>query len=130
MARTKAQRKEKTFAWDPSELIDTPEAVSEYLTAALETEDPAHIARAIGDVARAHGMTEIARQAGVSRENLYRSLNGETRAEFATIMHVLKALGVQLTASPKGSRRRKVVARRRSTSRSARASAKTAPSAA
>jgi probable addiction module antidote protein len=78
-----------------------PAAISEYLSAALETNDPAPIARAIGIVARAHGMTEIARQAGVSRENLYRSLNGETRAEFAAVMRVLKALGVRLTALPK-----------------------------
>jgi probable addiction module antidote protein len=124
MAKTKA--KEATFAWDPSELIDTPEAISEYLSAALETNDPAHVARAIGDVARARGMSEIARQAGVSRENLYRSLNGETRTEFATIMHVLKALGVGLTATPKTGRRRKVVPRQRSARRSARASAKSA----
>jgi probable addiction module antidote protein len=126
MAKTKAKPKEATFAWDPSEFIDTPEAISGYLSAALETNDPAHIARAIGDVARAQGMTHIARAAGVSRENLYRSLDGETRAEFATVMHVLKALGVQLTASPKAGRRRKVIARQGSTSRSARASAKTA----
>jgi probable addiction module antidote protein len=126
MAKMKGKSKEKTFVWDPSEFIDAPEAVSGYLSAALETNDPAHIARAIGDVARARGMTEIARHAGVSRENLYRSLNGETRAEFATVMNVLKALGVQLTASPKAGRRRKVVPERPSTRRTARTSAKTA----
>jgi probable addiction module antidote protein len=57
MAKMKGKSKEKTFVWDPSEFIDAPEAVSGYLSAALETNDPAHIARAIGDVARARGMT-------------------------------------------------------------------------
>src|SRR5688500_10499449 len=110
MARTKAKPKEKTFALDPSEPNDSAEAGPEYCSAALETAYPAHIARPIGEVARARGMAEVARQAGVSRENLYRSLNGETRAEFVTVMRVLKALGVQLTASPKGGPRRKVIA--------------------
>ncbi|MGH6769698.1 MAG: addiction module antidote protein [Xanthobacteraceae bacterium] len=101
MAKKLTKVKVKTYPFDPAETLDTPDAVSEYLTAALETNDPAHIARAIGDVARARGMTEIARQAGVSRENLYRSLNGETKTEFATVLRVLGALGVQLAALPK-----------------------------
>jgi probable addiction module antidote protein len=67
----------------------------------LETADPAFIAYSIGVVARARGMIEIAREAGVSRENLYRSLNGETNPEFGTIMHVLDGLGIQLAAKPK-----------------------------
>src|SRR6188508_2199849 len=92
-ARKASKTKSKTYPFDAAETLDTPEAVSEFLTAALETDDPSSIARSIGIAARARGMTEIARQAGISRENLYRSLNGETKAEFATVLRVLVALG-------------------------------------
>ena len=91
----------KTFPFDAAEALDTPEAIAEYLSAALETDDPSYIAKAIGTVARARGMSEIARESGLSRENLYRSLNGETKAELDTIVRVLKALGIQLSAVPK-----------------------------
>jgi probable addiction module antidote protein len=91
----------RTRAYDSAEYLDTPEAIAEYLTDALETADASFIAHAIGTAARARGMSEIAREAGVSRENLYRSLNGETKPEFDTIMRVLNALGVQLSAKPK-----------------------------
>lgn len=90
----------KTRPYDSAEYLDTPEALADYLTEALETKDAAFIAQAIGTAARARGMTEIAREAGVSRENLYRSLSGQTKPEFDTIMRVLAALGVQLTAKP------------------------------
>lgn len=100
MPKTK-KTKLKTTRFDSSEYLDTPEAVAEYLTAALETGDASFIATSIGCVARAQGMTEIARQAGLSRENLYRALNGDTKAEFDTIMRVLTALGVKLAARSK-----------------------------
>ena len=90
----------KTRPYDSAEYLDSPEALADYLTEALETNDAAFIAQAIGTAARARGMTEIAREAGVSRENLYRSLNGQTKPEFETIVRVLAALGVQLTAKP------------------------------
>jgi probable addiction module antidote protein len=90
----------KTRPYDSAEYLDTPEALVAYLSEALETKDAAFIAQAIGTAARARGMTEIAREAGVSRENLYRSLSGQTKPEFDTIMRVLAALGVQLTAKP------------------------------
>ncbi len=90
----------KTRPYDSAEYLDTPETLAAYLTEALETKDAAFIAQAIGTAARARGMTEIAREAGVSRENLYRSLSGQTKPEFDTIMRVLAALGVQLTAKP------------------------------
>jgi probable addiction module antidote protein len=90
----------KTRPYDSAEYLDTPEALAAYLTEALETKDAAFIAQAIGTAARARGMTEIAREAGVSRENLYRSLSGQAKPEFDTIMRVLDALGVQLTAKP------------------------------
>ena len=89
----------KTRPYDSAEYLDNPEAIAEYLTAALETADAAFIAKAIGTAARACGMSQIARDAGLSRENLYRSLNGQTRTELDTVVRVLQALGVRLTAS-------------------------------
>jgi probable addiction module antidote protein len=87
--------------FDSAEYLDSTEAIAEYLSEAFETADSAFIAHAIGTAARARGMTDIAREAGVSRENLYRSLSGETKPEFDTIIRVLSALGVQLTAKPR-----------------------------
>ncbi len=91
----------RTRPYDSAEYLDSPEGLAEYLSDALETNDAAFIAQAIGTAARARGMSEIARDAGVSRENLYRALSGDTKPEFETIVRVLAALGVQLTAKPK-----------------------------
>ena len=68
---------------------------------AFETDDDELITKAIGAVARAQGMSNIARDAGFSRENLYRALAGGAKPEFATVRKVLNALGVQLRAQPK-----------------------------
>jgi probable addiction module antidote protein len=91
----------RTRPYDSAEYLDSPEGLAEYLSDALETNDAAFIVQAIGTAARARGMSEIARDAGVSRENLYRALSGDTKPEFETIVRVLAALGVQLTAKPK-----------------------------
>ena len=91
----------KTRPYDSAEHLDGPEAIAAYLSEALETGDPSFVAHAIGTAARARGMSDIARDAGVSRENLYRALSGDTKPEFETIMKVLDALGVQLSAKPK-----------------------------
>jgi probable addiction module antidote protein len=91
----------KTRPFDAAEYLDSPETMAAFLTAVLGTDDPAHIVRAIGTAAPARGMTDVAREAGVSRENLYRSLNGETKPEFETIIRVLHALGVQLEVKPR-----------------------------
>ena len=91
----------KIRPYDSAEPLDSPKAVAAYLSEALETGDPSFVAHAIGTAARARGMTDIARDAGVSRENLYRALSGDTKPEFDTIMRVLDALGVKLTAKPK-----------------------------
>ena len=101
MARKTRAKAKITIPFDAAETLDTPAAIAEYLTAAFETDDPSFIAKAIGTAARARGMSEIAREAGLSRENLYRSLSGETKAEFSTIVRVLNALGVQLAATPR-----------------------------
>ena len=96
--------KEKTRPFDPAEYLDSSEALAAYMTEALETGDPAFVADALGVIARARGMTEVAREAGVSRESLYRALSAEGNPEFGTVMRVAGALGLKFTiaaASPK-----------------------------
>jgi len=85
-----------TKPFDPAAYLDTPEAIATYLTEALDTRDPALVADALGVVARARGMSEVARQAGVSRESLYRALSAEGNPEFGTVLKVAQALGVRL----------------------------------
>jgi len=91
----------KTRPFDAAEYLDGPEAIAEYLTDAFSDGDASFIARAIGTAARARGMAEVAREAGLSRENLYRSLSGDAKPEFDTILRVLDALGVKLETKPK-----------------------------
>lgn len=83
--------------FDPAEYLDTPEAVAEYLAAAFESGDQAVIADALGIVAKARGMTQLARETGLARPALYRALSPHGRPEFATVLKVLRALGVRLT---------------------------------
>jgi probable addiction module antidote protein len=90
----------KIQPWDPAQHLDSPEDIAAYLDAALEDGDPHLIAAALGDVARAKGMTQLARDAGLSRESLYRALSADGNPEFATVLRVLHALGVRLTAHP------------------------------
>ncbi|HEX2332153.1 MAG TPA: addiction module antidote protein [Burkholderiales bacterium] len=93
MARTRTRK------WDPAEHLRNDADVLEYLQAALEDGDPAVVAAVLGDIARAKGMADIARQAGVGRESLYKSLSAGGNPEFATVMNVLKALGLRLHAA-------------------------------
>jgi probable addiction module antidote protein len=90
----------ETTKWDVTAHLDNEEAIFGYVNAAFEDGDPALIAAAIGDVARARGMTRIARDAGVSRESLYRALSDGGNPEFATVLKVLHALGMRLKAEP------------------------------
>ncbi|MGO4437801.1 addiction module antidote protein [Rhizobium sp. RAF56] len=90
----------KTSKWDIAEHLDTEEKIALFLEAVFEDGDPATIAAAIGDVARVHGMTQIAKDAGLSRENLYRALSAEGNPEFSTIMKVIKAMGFDLSVTP------------------------------
>ena len=92
--------KTKTRIWDPAEHLITEEDMAAYLEAALQEGDAALIAAALGDIARAKGMSQIARDAGLGRESLYKALSAEGNPEFATIMKVISALGLQLHASP------------------------------
>ena len=92
--------KTKARVWDPAEHLVTEDDMAAYLEAALQEGDSALIAAALGDIARAKGMTQIARDAGLGRESLYKALSAEGNPEFATIMKVIAALGLQLHASP------------------------------
>lgn len=89
-----------TTPWDPADHLETEEDMAAYLEAALEESDPALIAAALGDIARAKGMTHIAREAGLGRESLYKALSPAGNPEFATILKVIGALGLRLHATP------------------------------
>jgi probable addiction module antidote protein len=86
--------------YDVAENLRTPEEMAAYLEACLEEAngDAAFVARALGDIARAKGMTQVARDAGLSRESLYKALSGERSPGFDTILKVLHALGLKLHA--------------------------------
>jgi len=90
----------KTKPFDPAEYLDTNEGIATYMTEALETGDPAFVADALGVIARARGMTEVAREAGVSRESLYRALSTDGNPEFGTVMRVARALGLRFSVIP------------------------------
>jgi probable addiction module antidote protein len=93
---------EQFARWDSAEYLKTEEDMANYLDACMEEagDDPAFIARALGAIARARGMTQVAKDAGLSRESLYRALSGQGNPEFGTILKVVKALGLQLHAQP------------------------------
>lgn len=90
----------KTTPFDAAEYLDTEEAIAAFLNEAFETGDAAFISHSLGVVARAVGMSKIARDANLSRESLYRSLSAEGHPELSTVISVLKALGVKLAAQP------------------------------
>ena len=91
----------KARIFDAAEHLDSPDAIAGYLTEAFATGDNNFIVRAIGTVARARGMTEIANAAGLNRENLYRALDTDGHPEFSTVMKVLNVLGVSIEARPR-----------------------------
>lgn len=90
----------ETLSWDAAEHLETAEDMAAYLDAALEEGDTALIVAALGDIARAKGMTQIAREAGLGRESLYKALSTSGNPEFATILKVVRALGLQLHVQP------------------------------
>ena len=89
----------KTYPYDSAAFLETDEDISAYMSEALETGDAAFIAHALGVVARARGMTQIARDTGLSRESLYRALSSEGNPELSTLLRVVKALGLRLNVS-------------------------------
>jgi probable addiction module antidote protein len=86
----------KTRRWDAAEALETKVDIAAYLDAVLEDGDPDLLKAALGDIARAKGMSEIAAAAGVGRTNLYKALSSDGNPEFATVAKVLKALGPRL----------------------------------
>jgi probable addiction module antidote protein len=102
MPRTAVKKpaRTKTRPYDVAEQLRTPEEMAAYLDAWLEEapDDAAGIARALGDIARAKGMTQVAKDAGLSRESLYRALSVDGNPSFATVLKVARALGMKLHA--------------------------------
>lgn len=91
-----AQKKIETRPWDAAEHLETEEDMAAYLDAALEEGDASLVLAVLGDIARAKGMSQIAREAGLGRESLYKALSPTGNPEFATILKVVRALGLQL----------------------------------
>ena len=90
--------KTKTLPWDMAEHLKTDEDMAAYLEAALEDGDPVLITHVLGTIARAKGMTQLARDTGLGRESLYKALSAEGNPEFATVLKVVRALGLKLHA--------------------------------
>ena len=92
-----AKKKINTTIYDSAQYLDNDEAISAYMEEALETDDPVFIAKALGTVARARGMSQIAKKTGLSRESLYKALSGEGNPEFGTVIRVMHALGLRFS---------------------------------
>jgi probable addiction module antidote protein len=92
----KKNAKLKTIPWDAAQYLKTDEDIAEYLDAVFEDGDPELIRHALGDIARAKGMTRIAKAAGLGRESLYKALSAQGNPEFATVLKVIRALGLKL----------------------------------
>lgn len=90
----------KTNRWDVTEHLEDEDDIAEYLNAVIELDDPALLQAAIGDVAKARGMTKIAKDAGLGRESLYKSLSAQGNPSFATMLKVLHALGTRISIQP------------------------------
>jgi probable addiction module antidote protein len=90
----------KTTKWDVVDHLKSDEDIAYFLEAVFEDGDPSLITAALGDVARAKGMTQLAKDTGLAREALYRSLSAEGKPEFTTVLKVMKALGLRLAAVP------------------------------
>ncbi|MBB5348271.1 putative addiction module antidote protein [Desulfoprunum benzoelyticum] len=86
--------------FDVTRYLDSEQAIAEYLTVVIEDNDPAFLAAALGDIAKARGMTEVAKKAGITREALYKALRPNASPRFDTINKVCAALGVRLEAKP------------------------------
>jgi probable addiction module antidote protein len=91
---------DRLTAYDPADDLQSDEAIAVFLEEAFKTEDAGYIAHALGVVARAKGMTQIAKKTGLSREQLYRSLSADGNPTLKTTLVVMKALGIELMARP------------------------------
>jgi probable addiction module antidote protein len=90
----------KTTAFDVAEMLDSKEAIAAFMADAFATEDAGYIAHALGVVARAKGMTQIAKETGLSREQLYRSFSKNGNPTLKSTFAVMKALGISMVAQP------------------------------
>lgn len=95
-SRRNGKRALKTTLWDPAEYLSSSASIAAYLEAAFEDGDSALIATALGDVARAQGMTQLASRAGVTREALYKALSPTGDPRLSTLVGVMKALGIKI----------------------------------
>ncbi|MBS0315523.1 MAG: putative addiction module antidote protein [Proteobacteria bacterium] len=86
--------------FDAADYLQNEQACAEYLTAVLEEGDPALLAAALGDVAKARGMSQVARESGLTREGLYKALSSQGNPSFATVLKVLHALGLRIDVQP------------------------------
>ena len=91
---------EKLIPFDMATLLDSEEAISEYLSQVLIDGDTDEIIRALGHIARARGMSQIAAQSGLGRESLYKALTPGAKPRFDTVLKVIRALGIDLCAQP------------------------------
>lgn len=97
---SKATTPTRLIPFDAARYLTDDEAIAEYVTAALETGNPDLLLLALGDVARARGMSHVAKDAGLGRESLYKALTPGAKPRFDAVLKVARALGVQLTAQP------------------------------
>jgi probable addiction module antidote protein len=93
----KKRKTPRTRPYDSAEYLGTAEAIHAYLEEALETNDPTFIAKSLGTIARARGMSQIAKKAGLSRESLYKALGADGNPEFGTVIRVMHALGLKFS---------------------------------
>ncbi len=97
---TKAKAPLKLVAFDAAKYLKDDHAIAEYISAVMEANDPDLLLLALGDVARAKGMTQVAKDAGLGRESLYKALAPGAKPRFETVMKVAHALGVKFTVQP------------------------------
>jgi probable addiction module antidote protein len=97
---SKSKAKTKLLPFDAARYLIDDAAIAEYMTAVLETDDADLLLMALGDVARAKGMAQVAKDAGLGRESLYKALAPGAKPRFDTVLKVARALGVRLTAHP------------------------------
>lgn len=100
MAAKESKASKKAQAYDAAEFLETDEDIVAYLNAALEDGDPSLVSAALGDIARARGMTQLAKETGITRDGLYKALSPTGNPSFATVQKVVRALGYKLDVEP------------------------------
>jgi len=98
--KTEVIKEEKFTSFDPANYLESEEDFIHFMAEAFKTEDVSYIAHALGVVARAKGMTQIAKETGLGRESLYKTLSGEGNPGFGTILKVMRALNIKLHPQP------------------------------